>query len=180
MAGLDVKCVFSWDLNKVILKIRCPQWRLEEVAEYMHMRLKTRDGSLRRFKVSKRDAFTAFGGPDGSIFRSSERQQIIDYIIRSKIKDGGAELDENTFLGGQIVQRFPLHMYSKLEDIRHTWVTFWKAEKAGAVAAPWSPFDVPMSETYAKASSSVKFFFGGLLKQPLDSIADYFGEGEGP
>lgn len=27
-------------------------------------------------------------GNNGAMFRSSERQQIIDYIIRSKIKDG--------------------------------------------------------------------------------------------
>lgn len=42
MAGLEVKCVFSWDLKRVILKIRCPQWRLEEVAERNHMKLLNR------------------------------------------------------------------------------------------------------------------------------------------
>ena len=43
--------------------------------------------------------------------------------------DGGAELDENTELGQHILKRFPLHMYARLERIRHTWVTFWKMEK---------------------------------------------------
>lgn len=52
MAGLEVKCVFSWDLSRVILKIRCPQDRLEEVAEKMHLKLKNREGAIRRFKVS--------------------------------------------------------------------------------------------------------------------------------
>lgn len=42
MAGLEVKCCFSWDLKRVLFKIRCPQWRLEEVAEHMHMKLKNR------------------------------------------------------------------------------------------------------------------------------------------
>lgn len=98
MAGLDVKPVYSWDLTRIILKIKCPQWRLEEVAELMHLRLKNRDGTMRRFKVSRRETFVPMGG-DGNIFRSSERQQIIDYIIRSKIKDGGAELDESSSLG---------------------------------------------------------------------------------
>jgi hypothetical protein len=42
MAGLEVKCVFSWDLQKVIFNVRCPQWRLEEVAEHMHIKLKNR------------------------------------------------------------------------------------------------------------------------------------------
>jgi hypothetical protein len=42
MAGLEVKCVFSWDLQKVIFNVRCPQWRLEEVAEHMHIKLRNR------------------------------------------------------------------------------------------------------------------------------------------
>ena len=42
MAGLEVKCVFSWDLKKVLLNVKCPQWRLEEVAEHIHMKLKNR------------------------------------------------------------------------------------------------------------------------------------------
>ena len=81
-------------------------------------------------KVSKRDTFIPLGAY-GSIFRSSERQQIIDYIIRCKIKDGGAELGETSELGRQIVQRFPLHSLSRLEDIRYSWVTFWKKERKG-------------------------------------------------
>ena len=44
--------MFSWDLSRVILKIRCPQDRLEEVAEKMHLKLKNREGAVRRFKVS--------------------------------------------------------------------------------------------------------------------------------
>lgn len=46
-----MKCVFSWDLSRVILKIRCSQDRLEEVAEKMHLKLKNREGAIRRFKV---------------------------------------------------------------------------------------------------------------------------------
>jgi hypothetical protein len=51
MAGLDVKCLLSWDLKRVILKIRCPAWRLEQMAELMHLKLKSRDGYLKQFKV---------------------------------------------------------------------------------------------------------------------------------
>ena len=43
--------------------------------------------------------------------------------------DGGAELDDNSELGQHILKRFPLHMYARLESIRHTWVTFWKMDK---------------------------------------------------
>jgi len=63
--------------------------------------------------VSRRATFLAphDNGETGSpVFRSTERQQIIDYVVRSKIKDGGAELDEDTALGKHIVSRFPLHM----------------------------------------------------------------------
>eukprot|EP01037_Dinobryon_pediforme_P047751 gene47751-62164_t len=83
----------SWYTNLGSLK-----WRLEEMAEQMNLKVKTRNGFMKRFKVSRRDTFLPFGA-DGSIFRSSERQQIIDYIVRSKIKDGGAELDESSELG---------------------------------------------------------------------------------
>ena len=67
-----MKCTFSWDLQRVILKIRCPQWRLEEVAEHMHLKLKTRDGTFKRFKVSRRDNFIPVGA-SSTLFKSSER-----------------------------------------------------------------------------------------------------------
>lgn len=89
---------------------------------------------------------------------------------------GGAELDENTELGKQIVQRFPLHMYSKLADIRHSWVTFWKREQFGQDSQSWSPFTSPYAVTYARVKEGANFFFENLLTQPLDSIAEYFGE----
>jgi len=65
--------------------------------------------------VSRRATFLAphengEAGSGSPVFRSTERQQIIDYLVRSKIKDGGAELDEDTALGKHIVSRFPLHM----------------------------------------------------------------------
>ena len=84
--------------RRVILKLKCPNWRLEEVAERMHMKLRRRDGLIKRFKVSRRDYFIN-SGSNGTIFKSSERQQIIDFIIRSNIVSGGAELDEGTELG---------------------------------------------------------------------------------
>jgi anoctamin-8 len=175
MAGLDVKCVYSSDLNRVILKIRCPKWRLEQMAEQMHMKVKTKDGYLKPFRVSRRDSFIPFGA-EGNIFRSSERQQIIDFILRSKIRDGGAELDEHTRLGKFIVQRFPLHMYARLNDIRHSWVTFWKREKPGQISESWSPFSVSYKTTIINVLESVTHFCTNILNQPLDNIAEYFGE----
>jgi hypothetical protein len=89
---------------------------------------------------------------------------------------GGAELDENTELGKQIVQRFPLHMYSKLGDIRHSWVTFWKREEYGQGNSGWSPFTESYAVSYARLKLATGHFFSNLLTQPLDSIAEYFGE----
>ncbi len=39
----------------------------------------------------------------------------------------------------QISQRFPLHMRARLDEIKHTWVTFWREERPGHVASAWSP-----------------------------------------
>lgn len=175
LAGLDVKCVFSWDLRRVILKLKCPQWRLEEVAEKMHMKLKKRDGTFKRFKRSRRGTFVA-AGFNGSIFRSSERQRIIDFILRSKIVDGGAELGEDTKLGRCIKSRFPLHMHERLDMLKHSWVTFWKIEQPGEIATPWSVLDVPLKVTCKRIWTSAKWTWDGLLSQPLDSIAEYYGE----
>jgi hypothetical protein len=174
MAGLEVKPIFSWDLKRVILKIRCPTWRLEEVAEKMHIRLRLRNGGYKRFKISQRDHFATT--TDGAIFRSSERQRVIDFILRSKIKDGGAELDENTTLGEAIVQRFPLHMETRLEDLKNSWVFFWRAEQPGEIPEPWSPFSAPIAVTSNRVYHSLAYFWNGLLNQPLDQIAEYYGE----
>ena len=75
------------------------------------MKLRRRDGLIKRFKVSRRDYFIN-PGSNGTIFKSSERQQIIDFIVRSNIKDGGSELDEGTELG--MIRRFiyvHMHVY---------------------------------------------------------------------
>lgn len=176
MAGCDVKCMFSWDLSRVLMKVKCPQWRLEEVAEQLGMRFKNRQGHLRRFKVSRRDMFRQDEDGIGPLFLPSERQQIMEHILFSKIKDGGAELDEGTELGKFIEQRFPLHKYDRLLKLQHTWVSFWKREPFGVVPKPWSPLSVPVTYTVKSVYYSSTHFFGNLLNQPLQEIAEYFGE----
>jgi hypothetical protein len=130
---------------------------------------------VKRFKISRRESFAVNGGSN-SIFRSSERQQIIDYIIRSKIKDGGAELDEGTELGKFIAQKFPLHMPKRLQQLRHSWVTFWKQESPDHISAAWSPIQTPLATTAVRALDSTNFLVKNILTLPLDSIAEYFGE----
>ena len=177
MAGLIVRCVYSWDLERVILEVRCPQWRLEEMAERMHMKLRRRNGKLRRFRISHRDEFAETS--NGTLFTSGERQQIIDRIVRSRIRDGGAELGEYTELGRHILQSFPLHKKSSLLSIRHSWVTFWRQGGVGKMPRPWSLWETPWRESSVMFSESVKRISSHLLMQPLDNIAEYFGEGVG-
>lgn len=113
-------------------------------------------------------------GGDGKIFRSSERQQIIDYILKSKLNERGAELDEKSPLGKHIFQQFPLHMKRNLTSLRQRWVHFWKTED-GVSAQPWSPLSLSPSFTIIKLRQSFQSFFNNLLSQPLDDIAEYFG-----
>jgi hypothetical protein len=177
MSGLEVKCVYSHDLSRVLLKVRCPDWRLEEMAERMRIKLRNKKGIMRRFKISRRDAFVETS--NGTLFNSGERQQIIDHIIRSKIKDGGAELDENTDLGKHVVQCFPLHMTASLDHIRHQWVTFWKSELPGEIPPPWSLWTTPWRQTSARLVTFLSYARRMCLYQPLDPIAEYYGEGVG-
>ena len=177
MAGLVVRCVYSWDLERVLLEVRCPQWRLEEMAERMHMKLRRRNGKLRRFRISHRDDFAETS--NGSLFTSGERQQVIDRIVRSRIRDGGAELGEYTELGRFIVQSFPLHKKSALLAIRHSWVTFWRVGGVGDLPQPWSLWETPWVDVVSRFKDAVRRVSGRLLLQPLDGIAEYYGEGVG-
>jgi hypothetical protein len=68
-------------------------------------------------------------------------------------------------------------MSKRLQQLRHSWVTFWKQEVSESFAQPWSPLAVPISSSCFRFAESIKYFFGNLLNQPLDGIAEYYGEG---
>lgn len=55
---------------------------------------------------------------------------MIDHLIRSKIKEGGAELDDRTELGKHICKRMPLHNQARLESLYKTWVVYWRLPQA--------------------------------------------------
>lgn len=52
--------------------------------------------------------------------------QVIDHLIRAKIKDGGAELDNPTDLAKHIFKRMPLHNQARLESLYNSWVVYWR------------------------------------------------------
>ena len=72
---------------------------------------------------------SSFSSSTVFIFSASYLTFFFFIFILISLVDGGAELDEYTELGKHIIQRFPLHMYARLSDIRHSWVTFWKMDK---------------------------------------------------
>jgi hypothetical protein len=133
-----------------------------------------------------------------SLFRSSDRQKIIDFIIGSRIRDSGAELGPSTQLGKQIKARVPLHSHARLEALYSCWVTFWR--KANWVnrdgkslkVGPESPRETDQwhgalagdasgslnisSSSQKRIPSILHRFFVGSFHQPLDSIEEYYGE----
>jgi hypothetical protein len=113
-----------------------------------------------------------------SLFKSSDRQRIIDFIIRSRIRDTGAELGQRSDLGKDIAIRLPLHMHSSLEALYHVWICFYREEN----------WDILMKESCYDQQSQrnrspvirppplVNRIVTGSFRQPLDSIERYFGE----
>ncbi len=75
---------------------------------------------------------------------------MIDYLIRAKRSDGGAELDERTPLGAQIADRVPLHMGTRLDDLKRVWYEQMDIRTTLAILT-------------------------GSRAQPLDLVAEYFG-----
>ncbi|CAM9126612.1 unnamed protein product [Chrysoparadoxa australica] len=175
MAGLEVERLYGIDQDNVLLRIRLSQERLETVAEGIRLKLRRRDGMLHRFKVRQRGEFTGVG-LGGDLFRSSESQKVIDHVIRSKIKDGGAELDEtNQVLGARISLRMPLHNQVKLTELYNMWVTYWRPRQ-GYVRKPhtsaWGRFWADLAEF----GVSMRRIWEGRYSQPLEPVAEYFGE----
>ena len=64
-----------------------------------------------------------------SIIRICISRQVIDHLIRAKIRDGGGELDDRTELGKHICKRLPLHNQARLESLYNSWVVYWRAPR---------------------------------------------------
>ena len=129
-AGLETQRMYALDKKYVMIKVRCPKDRLEEVAEVLRLRLRTKGGWYEPFNEETKSQFLPSGDPcmddpSSCLFRSSDRQTVINFIIQSRFRDSGAELGENTKLGKEIQMRVPLHMHATLESLFSAWVTYW-------------------------------------------------------
>lgn len=125
-----------------------------------------------------------------SLFRSRDRQKIIDFVIGSRIRDSGAELGPSSQLGKQIKARVPLHSHGRLEALYCCWVTFWRQQNwnlrdgKSLTVEPESPRndESEREERRDQNKSSPAMpplfyrFFVGSFYQPLDSIEEYYGE----
>jgi len=199
-AGLETQRLYALDTRQVMLKVRCPIDRLQDVAEALKLKLKTKSGEYVPFRE---DIISQFLPTDDgfvsreddmdrvmSLFRSSERQKIIDFIIGSRIRDSGAELGPSTQLGKQIQRRVPLHSHARLEALYKSWILFWYQsnwidDKSDSKSKSFnSKGKSETSDTRSSTSSTpathvppaLYRFFVGCFYQPLDSIEEYYGE----
>jgi anoctamin-10 len=128
-----------------------------------------------------------------SLFRSSERQKIIDFIIGSRIRDSGAELGLSTKLGKQIQRRVPLHSHVRLEALYTSWVLFWhssnwtdsdgkslqldKTKSDNNLITNCSTSKIGKEPNHQHKCPNILYrFFVGCFYQPLDEIEKYYGE----
>jgi hypothetical protein len=137
-----------------------------------------------------------------SLFRSSERQKIINFIIGSRIRDSGAELGPSTQLGKHIQRRVPLHSHARLEALYTRWVLYWRysnwidydqtkfvnaksihkafthrtsSEQGQTNKINPAPMPPSLAQNRKVPNIFYRFFIGGFY-QPLDSIEEYYGE----
>jgi hypothetical protein len=200
-AGLETHRIYNVDTRSVLIKIRCPEDRLMDVAEVLRMKLKTRHGQYAPFREDTMDQFRPLSNDDleapknsdiAMPFRSSHRQTIIDFIIGSRIRDSGAELGQTTDLGKMISARVPLHVPEKIDPLYTSWCYFWLKDnwlgrdgcslKTEKQACPMDETNsVDLNETDQSVledhvPSGLYRFFVGCFFQPLDSVEEYFGE----
>lgn len=46
LAGLETQRLYAVDTNRVMIKVRCPEDRLTDVAEVLRLKLRTNDGKI--------------------------------------------------------------------------------------------------------------------------------------
>ncbi len=175
MSGLDVERLYHVNTRQVMLRIRLPVERMEAVAERMRLRLRRRDGTFGRFKVAHRHRY-AGAGYGRELFKSSASLKVIDYIIRSKIQDGGAEMDARTEPGSSILSRLPLHNKAKLDELYGLWVTFWRPKSIWKEPPPPKGVLEMGIGCIQSFVSKIRFLVESGLYQPLELVAEYFGE----
>ena len=81
-------------------------------------------------KKNKKKTRSAAGKERPSLFHSSDRQTLIDHILRSSAREGGAELGTGSPLGAYVTHMFPLHMHTRLNELQSDWLMVWRPERS--------------------------------------------------
>ena len=183
--------------------------RLEEEAEKLQMKLELKGGGFRPFSRALRDQFvmsneaTQFqdgGGLARLLLRSSQRQLLLDHIIRASKEMGGAGLAKGQERATAIISRFPLHNQESLLGLK-AWVRPWKSwgwslieqneyarreaymraaqvqAEGGGGGTREAPGGGPGGNRGpGRCCALVGAALNSIVSQPLDKIADYYGE----
>ncbi|ETK85223.1 hypothetical protein L915_09887 [Phytophthora nicotianae] len=166
--GLHVKRLLSLDGKQSLLKVRAPQRVLELGAERLRLRKQRRfDKVWMVFSCELRSSFADFDPVRKCVnFLDSEKQSIVHALLTASEADGGAGLNESCPVAARyVVQMYPLHKQD-LTLLKTRWVTFWKTS---LLSSKHQHDQAPQSKSRCAVVRSV-------LQQPLDDVAQYFGE----
>ncbi|KAF4042704.1 Calcium-activated chloride channel [Phytophthora infestans] len=166
--GLHVKRLLSLDGKQSLLKVRAPQRVLELGAERLRLRKQRRfDKVWMVFSCELRSSFADFDPVRRCVnFLDSEKQSIVHALLTASESDGGAGLNESCPVAARyVVQMYPLHKQD-LALLKTRWVTFWKD----------SLLSSKHHHDQSLQSKSRCVVLRSVLQQPLDDVAQYFGE----
>ncbi|RLN57207.1 hypothetical protein BBJ29_006274 [Phytophthora kernoviae] len=105
-------------------------------------------------------------------FLDSEKQSIVHALLTAPESEGGAGLNESCPIATKyVLQMYPLHKQD-LVLLKERWVTFWR------VPPPATSTKSESTGTPGPApnSGSKCILLRSVLQQPLDDVAQYFGE----
>lgn len=174
--GLQVKRLLSMDGKQTLLKVKAPQRVLEMGAEHMSMRkMRKFDQIWMEFSCELRTTFADFDEAiDGVRFIDSEKQSIVHALLTA---DGiGAGLNEFCPLKSKyVVQMFPLHKDDDLAFLRRQWVTYW-CQPSTHATDPTASKRYPPQPSSGSANTCAGRVVRQALTQPIDQVAQYFGE----
>ncbi len=149
-----------------LLKLSARPSRLEAEAERVGLKVRLDNGRFAPYERRLHDHVQASLSDPNSIFRSCQRQQLIQHILKSRVSEGGVDIEA---LGARVVKAFPLHMYTRVRTLRHFWLKFWEA-----------PGEVDHDPTGAPGPGTpgtrAPVSMAKIVSLPLDRIALYFGE----
>uniref|UniRef100_K3X8X4 Anoctamin transmembrane domain-containing protein n=1 Tax=Globisporangium ultimum (strain ATCC 200006 / CBS 805.95 / DAOM BR144) TaxID=431595 RepID=K3X8X4_GLOUD len=181
--GLHVKRLLSLDGKQTLLKVKAPQHVLERGAEQLKLRkLRKFDQIWMAFSCELRTTFADYNDREDAVrFLDSEKQSIVHWLLTTSSDDisnqeeghgsGGAGLNEFCPLKSKyVVHMFPLHKQD-LAALKRHWVTFWRASVPQNLNS-----NKDDSGGGSGGGSYCHPFARGALRQPIDDVAQYFGE----